>query len=257
MKSYDTVIFDLFNTVALWYPQRMPRYARDGEPRPSTLGLLIERLSELVPELSANEFVDAFETANMQLARERDATQREFPSRERFRRCLVQAGLADNAQTATVAENLSLLHMSVLREASAVPNSHREFLQHISNHYGIALISNFDHADTANHILKRDDVIHFFDPLIISESHGWRKPARKIFTDTLELLNLQADQVLFVGDSFTDDVVGAANAGIDVAWVNAKGQASPDDALHPTYTIESILDLGDILSAAGHPPSRG
>ena len=92
MKPYRAVIFDLFNTVALWQPDRMPRFTWRGETRPSTLGVLRELLAEAVPSLAFDDFYDAFERANSALAREREVTLREIPSRERFSRTLIEAG---------------------------------------------------------------------------------------------------------------------------------------------------------------------
>ncbi len=246
MKPYRAVIFDLFNTVALWRPDRMPRFTWRGETRPSSLGVLRELLAEAVPSLAFDDFYDALERTNGALARERDVTLREIPSRERFSRTLIEAGF-EAGSTDHLAERLSLSHMEVLGQASFIPSAHREWLLALSRHYRIGLISNFDHAPTALAILKRDEMDSIFEHMLISDSHGWRKPAKRIFDDALGALGVDPGDALYVGDSVDDDVVGAQNAGIDVAWVNAREHELPAGVTQPTYTINSILDLAQYL----------
>ena len=77
----------------------------------------------------------------------------------------------------------------------------------------------------------------YFHHIVISDDHGWRKPHAKIFTDTLELLNVEAQDALYVGDSPQDDVIGAKGAGLDIAWVNARDVALPEGIPAPDYTI--------------------
>ena len=88
------------------------------------------------------------------------------------------------------------------------------------------LHSNFDHAETARHILQRDGATGYFERIVISDEHGWRKPHPRIFTDTLATLGVDPQDALFVGDSPDDDIRGASGVGMDVAWVNAQGRSS-------------------------------
>ena len=137
--------------------------------------------------------------------------------------------------------------MEVLAGATEIPPAHLALLTELGSRYRIALVSNFDHAATARHILARDGAGACFDPIVISEEHGWRKPHPKIFTDTLEALGVGPGDALFVGDSPADDVAGAQGVGMDVAWVNARGETLPAGLASPTREITAITALADLL----------
>jgi len=49
--------------------------------------------------------------------------------------------------------------------------------------------------------------------------------------------------VLFVGDTFADDVGGARAAGVEVAWIDARGQGIPPGAVPPRWVLRTLPDL--------------
>ncbi len=249
MKRYQTLLFDLFNTVALWHPERMPKLTWDGHTGPSTLGELGKILATERPDLGFTEFHQAFTQSNEALATERGRTQREIPSRERFSRALQHAGEAPGDATEALAETLSLRHMDILAGASAIPASHAALLGRLKSRYALALVSNFDHQPTALRILDRDGVSDHFSHIVVSDGHGWRKPHLRIFADTLQALGHPADAALFIGDSVEDDIIGAQAAGIDIAWVNARDKELPDGVPEPTYRCKAITELETLLLA--------
>lgn len=58
-----------------------------------------------------------------------------------------------------------------------------------------------------------------------SEDVGYLKPSVHCFDRLLYNLGLKACEVLYVGDSYSKDVVGAHDAGMDAVLVNSKGDA--------------------------------
>ena len=58
-----------------------------------------------------------------------------------------------------------------------------------------------------------------------SENVGFLKPSVHCFEHLLYNMDLKPCEVLYVGDSYSKDVAGAYNAGIDAVLVNAKGGA--------------------------------
>ncbi len=247
LKRYEAVIFDLFSTVALWRPERMPLFEWRGKTSHSTMGALRDTIGEVVTAATFEEFIDALAQANETLAARRAREMREFPSIERFELALRNAGYPANAETRAIARTLSLEHMELLAAAVDIPPAHVELLARLGDRYPLALLSNFDHGPTARAILARDGAAGFFDPIVISDEHGWRKPHAKIFDDTLAALGVSPQVALYVGDSVNDDIVGAKGAGLDVAWVNPKDAALPDGIPTPDFTIPGIGVLEDLL----------
>lgn len=80
-----------------------------------------------------------------------------------------------------------------------------------------------------------------FETVWASAYAGCNKPHPGIFYQALVQMNVSAERVLYVGDSYKHDVVGARNAGIDVALLDRDG--SSGDADCPV-----IRDLWEILN---------
>jgi putative hydrolase of the HAD superfamily len=247
VKKYQAIVFDLFSTVALWRPDRLPLFEWRGKTSHSTLGSLREFVETEVAEASFETFVDALADANEELAERRAQEFKEFPSIDRFQLALRKSGYADSAQTQTLAERLSNRHMELLAAAVEIPDAHIALLTRLFAVYPLALVSNFDHGTTARVILERDDAARFFDPVVISDEHGWRKPHPKIFADTLAILGVRAAHALYIGDSIEDDIVGAKNAGLAMAWINPRGTALPASGPRPDYEVRALPDLAHVL----------
>jgi putative hydrolase of the HAD superfamily len=141
--------------------------------------------------------------------------------------------------------------MQLLADATDIPIAHRELLADVQRQYRVALVSNFDHAATARQILERDGAAGYFEHIVISDEHGWRKPHPSIFIDTLAALGIASEEALFVGDSPHDDIRGASWVGMDVAWVNAQNASVPEEYPTPRYVVSAIPELRDILLREG------
>ncbi|MBM6648468.1 HAD-IA family hydrolase [Bacillus sp. RIT 809] len=59
-----------------------------------------------------------------------------------------------------------------------------------------------------------------FDTIIISEETGFSKPDKRIFELALKKLNVQPEDVLFVGDDLEKDIAGCQNVNIKGIWFN-------------------------------------
>ena len=249
MKPYRAILFDLFSTVALWRPERLPVFEWRGRTSHSTAGVLREIVETHAPSIPFERFVEGLESANETLAARRSTQQREFPSTDRFALALSNAGHPATDATRAIAQLLSERHMALLSDAVHVPEEHTTFLATLAQRYPLALVSNFDHGDTARSILTRDGAAAYFDPIVISDEHGRRKPHPSIFEDTLAALGVAPGDALYVGDSAEDDIVGARNAGLDIAWVNRRGNDVPADVPQPDHIVRAIPDLAPLLLA--------
>ena len=247
MKRYRAVLFDLFSTVALFQPDRLPTFAWKGHTSRSTMGSLQATIEAKVGRVPFEQFFSALSEVNQEFTDRRARDMREIPSVQRFELTLTRVGYPTSEETHQLAQDLSLTHMGLLARAADIPAVHIRFLQRVHAAYSVALVSNFDHGPTARHIVERDGAAPYFHHIVISDGHGWRKPHPKIFTDTLELLQIEAQDALYAGDSPQDDVIGAKGVGLDIAWVNARDIALPAGITTPDYTIRAIPELESIL----------
>jgi FMN phosphatase YigB (HAD superfamily) len=247
VKKYRAVLFDLFGTVALFQPDRLPLFEWQGKTSRSTMGSLRAVIEQKLPEVPFESFFSTLSEVSRELGEVRTREMREFSSAHRFGLTLVRAGLPDSSQTLALAEELCLAHMALLAAATEIPSAHVTLLNRTREQYGVALVSNFDHGPTAWGILRKGGIAEQFQHVVISAEHGWRKPHPQIFVDALAALGVESREALFVGDSPFDDIVGAKGVGMDVAWVNAAAADLADGVPAPDYIVRAIPELQHIL----------
>jgi putative hydrolase of the HAD superfamily len=232
-RRYRAVLFDLFGTVVHFR----------AHPRTLAFEWLADELTRTCPGMDFDGFVAALHEVSRELEAVKRRDHFEVPSRERFRRALARldpAGAHDDA-----AERLSLVHMAHLTAQTELPPDHSVLLRELAGRYRTGLVSNFDHAPTARAILATHAVAGCFEVIVVSDEHGRRKPHPAIFAAALAPLGVDAGKALYVGDTHADDVVGALEAGLDVAWINRRGAEVP--APRPTHVLGALTDLRAVL----------
>jgi len=247
MKPYRAILFDLFNTVALFDPEKLPAFEWEGKILRSTMGGVRPVVERLFPSRPFSLFFHTLTEVSRELAEVRSRDLREVSSLERFRRVLERLGEPDSPESLARAQGLSLVHMELLATATEVPEDHRSLLAAVHKEYAVALVSNFDHAPTARAILKKWGIEAHFDTVLISDEIGWRKPHRLIFTSALGQLGVKPQEALFVGDSVVEDVGGAKAASLDVVWVSRDGKECPADVPAPDFVVRSLPELRNII----------
>lgn len=83
------------------------------------------------------------------------------------------------------------------------------------------------------------------DHVFTSEDLRVYKPQPVFYEKILAALSLQPEEVLFAGDSLTDDVYGPGQAGMKTCWVNRKGQPAPVPL--PDYVVADLNGVAEIL----------
>jgi len=247
MKHYRAILFDLFNTVALFDPEKLPVFAWEGKVLRSTMGGVRSTVERLFPRVPFSLFFQTLTEVSQELGEVRSRDLREISSLERFRQVLRRLGEVDSPENLAKAQELSLVHMGFLAAATEVPVDHRDLLAAVHEEYAVALVSNFDHAPTARAVLQRWGIETYFDAILISDEFGWRKPHRLIFAAALEQLGVEPQEALFVGDSVVDDVEGAKAASLDVVWISRDGIEYPAGAPVPNFVVRSLTEVKDII----------
>jgi len=245
-RPYRGVLFDLFGTLISFDLTSLPELEVGGTRMRTTIADLGGALAEWAPGVAVPDFVQAILTVSDEMARVRVYDHVELPSRERFRRALERVGCED-AVLCEAAVHLSRAHMARIADATALPAAHLGLLNALRPHYRIGLVSNFDDTATAYDILLRHGITPFLDTVVISEALGLRKPHPALLRAGLRGLDLPATDVLFVGDTFREDMVGARAAGVDAAWLDTRGQGLPDGEPAPRYVLRALPELGPIL----------
>ena len=244
---YRGVLFDLFGTLVTFDVQRLPELDSGGERVRSTIGGLRDVLAEWVPGVSPVTFWQALLSVSEEMARTRAYDHVELPSRERFRRALERVGCDERVAEAAV--HLSRAHMALIAASTACPPAHVALLEALRPHYRLGLVSNFDDTGTAYDILLRHDIARYLDTVVVSEALGLRKPHPALLRAALRGLDLPADAVVFVGDTYAEDVTGARAAGVDVVWIDTHGRGVPAGHPDPWRIVRALPELATLLDA--------
>jgi HAD superfamily hydrolase (TIGR01549 family) len=92
----------------------------------------------------------------------------------------------------------------------------------------VALISNFTHTPVIYKSLRAVGINDLFNVVVVSEQVGWRKPSNHIFQYTLNKLQVQAGEAVYIGDSPNEDIKGAKQAGLKTIFVSSQFSAIKD-----------------------------
>lgn len=118
--------------------------------------------------------------------------------------------------------------------------------------HGVALglITNASHPMyIRDHELRQTGLLDLFPTCRLSAADvGVIKPHPAIFARGLELLGVEPQQAVFVGDSLAADIAGAQSVGMPAVWIAREGEVAPDSAeVVPDAAISTLHDLLPVL----------
>jgi putative hydrolase of the HAD superfamily len=102
-------------------------------------------------------------------------------------------------------------------------------------------------ASNGNADLAKIGLAHFFERTVAARHVGALKPDPAIFHKVIEGTDLQAPDVVYVGDDPHLDVEGARGAGMQAIWIDRQGARWPAEIAPPAHTIRSLADLVRLL----------
>jgi putative hydrolase of the HAD superfamily len=122
----------------------------------------------------------------------------------------------------------------------------REVLDVLRERYRLALVTDAQSAYTRGE-LHKVGLLDYFDPIVISGDHGYRKPDRRLFQFALDGMGVAAENALYVGNDMHRDIFGAREAGMPtVMFESGQGKSAYLDCV-PDYRITDFRDLLKIL----------
>jgi len=149
-------------------------------------------------------------------------------------------GVQPNAE---ILADLKALYFECFR--SELIRGAREVLERLSGRYRLAVISN---ALTTwpRRFLEAEGLAKYFEFILVSCEVGWRKPHKAIFQVALDKLGLEPGAVVHVGDSPSEDIMGAKGVGMRAILVLRSGLAGGLET-EPDATIRQISELPEAL----------
>ena len=115
-------------------------------------------------------------------------------------------------------------------------------IQSLAKAYKIGIVSN-SFADVQFRKLETLGILSEMSCIILSDETGLRKPDPEIFIRAASQLEINPSDCLYVGDSYVNDIIGAANAGMLTCWFNRENNAIEDFKLQPNFIIRELKEL--------------
>jgi HAD superfamily hydrolase (TIGR01549 family) len=249
---YKAIVLDLFDTLVKWEPERLPLMELGGRSVRTTMPFVFPKLAErLGDRFVRDHFVEVYTAIVDEINAERELDWIEISCADRFARTLERYhgthNIGDAIALRDLAEELTRVHMNGVRAVTWAPAERAEAVRRLAKHYRLGLLSNFDDAQCGREVLFDSGVADLFEAVIISAEVGLRKPNQRIYRQMLEMLHLDAADVLFVGDTPREDVQGPLLAGMHTAWISKGAVAIPDGIPAPHFIVSDLSELPHLL----------
>ena len=163
---------------------------------------------------------------------------------ECFQRVFDSMGMQGDASEATRLCISDLGHRPVFPEVIPV-------LKRLSEKFALAIVSNAD-CSFLYPLLKFHGIQDMFRCIVSSEEARAYKPHPSIFASVVAQLGFPADQVIHVGDTLHEDVLGGKLVGVQTGWINRTKKDFNDlpgagSELHPDFEFHTLNDLWEML----------
>ena len=134
--------------------------------------------------------------------------------------------------------NLTTAHFSLLEGAE-------ELVRYLAKKYPLTVVTN-GFLEVQYEKFDKSGLKDCFSHIVLSEEVGCQKPNPRIFEEALRLNGVSADEVVMIGDSWSSDIQGAINAGIDQIWIR-KSANPQQEGQQATYVVQSLHEIMEIL----------
>ena len=141
---------------------------------------------------------------------------------------------------------LAEMARGIARQRLGLYPSVREVLDVLRGRYPLAVVTDAQSANARGE-LHKVGLLGYFDPVVVSGDHGYRKPDRRLFQFALDGMNVAAGNALYVGNDMYRDIHGAREAGMQTAMFDSDQGTKDHLGCVPDYTITDFRDLLQIL----------
>jgi 2-haloacid dehalogenase len=148
-------------------------------------------------------------------------------------------------------EKFSDMYLYYVSKSSFVTEGAEEIVSSLYGEYKLAIATNGIYSAQYER-LKSSPLRDYFDIFVVSEKIGFAKPDPNFFSCLFKKARHSDKRTaLIVGDSLSSDIKGGLDFGIDTCWFNP-GKIINEERIAPTYEIEKLIQLQDILDPSHH-----
>ena len=156
----------------------------------------------------------------------------------------------DRQGVAALAEQLSEDFLNMTTARFSLLEGAEELVRYLAKKYPLTVVTN-GFVEVQYEKFDKSGLRDCFAHIVLSEEVGCQKPNPRIFEEALRMNGLQAEDVVMIGDSWSSDIQGAINAGIDQIWIrkNKEQGTKSQDTIEQTatYIVQSLSEVMEIL----------
>ncbi|MCW4013679.1 MAG: HAD family hydrolase [Candidatus Bathyarchaeota archaeon] len=143
----------------------------------------------------------------------------------------------DPDRFATLHGETTMKNMEIYPDAEQV-------ITKLAEKYLLCMITN-GATDNQQNKIKRLPFRDMFKETIISQELGHHKPSKVIFDTMAERMNTAPSEMVYIGNDYQKDIIGAKNSGWKTVWIDRKDEER--DRSVPDWTIKELSELLEIF----------
>ncbi|XP_029773767.1 N-acylneuraminate-9-phosphatase [Suricata suricatta] len=148
-----------------------------------------------------------------------------------------------------LAEECYFLWKSTRLQHMILPEDVKAMLTELRKEVRLLLLTNGD-RQTQREKIEACACQSYFDAIVVGGEQKEEKPSPSIFYYCCNLLGVQPDDCVMVGDTLETDIQGGLNAGLKATvWINKNGIMPLKSSPMPHYIVSSVLELPAVLQS--------
>jgi len=122
----------------------------------------------------------------------------------------------------------------------------RKMLEALRQRFPLAIVTDAQSAYALGE-LHKVGLTHYFNPIVVSGDHGFRKPDPRLFEYALQGLGVPAGQTVYVGNDMFRDIYGARQVGMRTVMFDSDQGTKQYEDCQPDYRITDYRELLQII----------
>jgi HAD superfamily hydrolase (TIGR01549 family) len=133
-----------------------------------------------------------------------------------------------------------------------IPKEHIKIVRNLRRKYKVGILSN-NVQEWVDKVLKNYKIENLFDAVIVSSKVGARKPDAIIYYEALKKLSVKSEEVVFIADELSEDLVVATGLGMKTIWLKTKEKGwwrENDERVSKIYQPDAVIkNLKEVIPA--------
>jgi putative hydrolase of the HAD superfamily len=162
--------------------------------------------------------------------------------REFLERNVDPAGRPSQDRLQAMSRFLAEMYRGISRHRLALYPDVKSVLDELRSRFSLAVVSD-GQSVWALPEMRATGIDGYFDPIVISSDHGFRKPDPRLFQAALDRVGAKSEESLFVGNDMYRDVFGAARMGMKTVFLVSNQGRRHMEGVAPDYIIYRFAEL--------------